>query len=165
MTDAPDIASALHAHGVRLLPKHGSRAMRVAALLLRALGSRDFMDRYWTTVGRTVYYPACVHDPHAHPDVLAHELVHVRQWERWGVLLWASYLLLPLPFGLAWFRWRWEREAYLVQIERAPDRAREIDRVVNTLWSGYGWPWPRTWMRRWFERAAARERYETRTPS
>ena len=154
MTGDHDIDDALRAHRVRLVPKHGSRSMRAAALLLRVIGSRGFMERYWTTVGRTVYYPSCVRDPYAHPDVLAHELVHVRQWERWGVLLWASYLLLPLPFGLAWFRWRWEREAYLAQIEHAEDRAREIERVVNALWFGYGRPWPRAWMRRWFERAA-----------
>jgi hypothetical protein len=153
-TDASDLERALGTHRVRLAPKRGSRVMRAAALLLRAIGSRDFMDRYWTTVGRTVYYPSCVADPRAHPDVLEHELVHVRQWERWGVWLWVSYLLLPLPFGLAWFRFRWEREAYLVQIERAEDRAREIERVVNALWYGYGFPWPRAWMRRWFERAA-----------
>jgi hypothetical protein len=153
---APDLETALRAHRVRFVPKHDSRAMRVAAWLLRPIGSRAFMERYWTTVARTVYYPACVRDPRAHPDVLAHELVHVRQWERWGVLLWATYLLLPLPFGLAWFRWRWEREAYLVQISSAPDCAREIERVVEALWSGYGWPWPRAWMRRWFERAVRR---------
>jgi hypothetical protein len=139
---------------VQLRPKCDSRLMRVAALLLRPLGLRGFLSQYWTTVGRTVYYPSCVHDPLAHPDVLEHELVHVRQWQRWGLWLWISYLLLPLPLGLSWFRWRWEREAYLVQIERAADRQREIDRVVEALWSGYGWPWPRAWMRRWFERNA-----------
>jgi hypothetical protein len=147
-----DIERALRAQRVRLVPKRSSRLMRAAALALRALGLRDFQERYWTTIGRTIYYPACVCDPLAHRDVLAHELVHVRQWQRWGVLLWISYLLLPLPFGLSWFRWRWEREAYLVQIERATDREREIERVVTALWSGYGWPWPRAWMRRWFER-------------
>lgn len=130
--------------------------MRAAAVLLRGIGNREFHQRYWTTLGRTVYYPTSVHDPLAHPDILDHELVHVRQWQRFGPLLWLSYALVPLPFGLAWFRFRWEREAYLVQIERAADREREIERVVQTLWSGYGWPWPRPWMRRWFERNAGR---------
>ena len=67
------------------------------------------------------------------------------------MLLWFSYLLMPLPFGLAWFRFRWEREAYLIQIAHAQDREREITRVVDTLWYGYGRPWPRRWMRRWFD--------------
>jgi hypothetical protein len=147
-----EIEHALREHRVRLLPKAGSPLMRAAALLLRCIGQRDFLQCYWTTLARTVYYPGNVADPLAHPGVLEHELVHVRQWERWGVLLWVSYLLLPLPFGLAFCRWRWEREAYLVQLERAPDRAREIDRIVDALWFGYGWPWPRPWMRRWFQR-------------
>jgi len=143
---------ALRERGVRLVPKGDSRLMRAAGLLLLGIGNREFMQRYWTTLAHTVYYPASVGDPLAHPDILEHELVHVRQWERWGVLLWISYLLLPLPFGLAFFRWYWEREAYLVQLLRAPDQPREIARVVDALWFGYGWPWPRPWMRRWFER-------------
>ncbi len=141
--------------GVRLAPKAGSRLMRASALALRALGNRAFMQRYWTTIGRTIYYPECVTDPLAYPVVLEHELVHVRQWRRFGVLMWLSYLLLPLPIGLCWFRFRWEREAYLVELAHADDRGAEITRIVDALWFGYGFPWPRRWMRRWFERASA----------
>jgi len=136
-----------------LAPKASSRLMRVCGALLWALGNRSFVERYWTTIGRTIYYPTCVGDPLAHPIVLEHELVHVRQWERWGVLLWVSYLLLPLPVGLCWFRFRWEREAYLVELHHAVDREREIDRIVDALWFGYAFPWPRSWMRRWFRAA------------
>lgn len=149
------IAEVLRAQRVALVPKADSRAMRLLARLLPAAGTRGFMERYWTTVGRTVYYPTSVRDPLAHRDILEHELVHVRQWERFGVLMWISYILLPLPFGLAWFRFRWEREAYLIQIERAADRDREIERVVNALWYGYGRPWPRALMRSWFRKNAA----------
>ena len=141
---------------VSLVPKAGSRLMRVCGLLLRAVGNRSFVERCWTTLGRTIYYPASVVDPLAHPVVLEHELVHVRQWERWGVLMWISYLLLPLPIGLCWFRFRWEREAYLVELAHAVDRERELTRIVDALWFGYGFCWPRPWMRRWFEAAGAR---------
>jgi hypothetical protein len=140
---------------VRLVRKADSRLMQACAVLLRPIGNHVFMQHYWTTIGRTIYYPACVADPLAHPIVLEHELVHVRQWQRWGVLMWLSYLLLPVPFGLCWFRFRWEREAYLVELAHAPDREREITRIVDALWYGYGFPWPRRWMRRWFERATA----------
>jgi hypothetical protein len=145
----------LRAHGARVVAKQGSRRMRVLAALLWPI-NRAFMGRYWTTLGRTVYYPTSVSDPFAHADILEHELVHVRQWQRFGLWMWLSYLLLPLPFGLAWFRFRWEREAYLVEISRAEDREREIDRVVDALWHGYGWPWPRSLMRRWFQHHAPR---------
>ena len=132
--------------------------MSVIAGLLRAIGLREFATRYWTTLGRTIYYPTAVVDPRAHPQVIEHELVHVRQWARWGLLLWLTYVLLPLPVGLAWFRWRWEREAYLPEVLSVPahERARAIERISEALWWGYAWPWPRPWMRRWFELAAAR---------
>jgi hypothetical protein len=143
---------------VRLVAKAESRLMRACAWALRPLGNRVFMARYWTTIGSTIYYPACVADPLAHAVVLEHELVHVRQWRRWGVLMWLSYLLLPLPIGLCWFRFRWEREAYLVELAHATDREREITRIVDALWFGYAFPWPRPWMRRWFERTLAEPR-------
>jgi hypothetical protein len=147
-----DLERELSDQRVRLLAKRDSRLMRVLAALLRLVGTRGFNERFWTTLGRTIYYPTSVRDPYAHPDILAHELVHVQQWKRWGVFLWISYVLLPLPIGLAWFRFRWEREAYLVQIAAAADREREIDRIVDVLWFGYARPWPRSWMRRWFRR-------------
>lgn len=137
-------------HRARFLPMPSSRLVRIMARLLWLLGNRRVLEEYWITIGRTIYHPASVSDPYLYPRVVEHELVHVRQWERWGVLLWLSYLLLPLPFGLAWFRWRWEREAYLVHLEQGT-----VDQVVESLWAGYGWPWPRRWMRRWFERRLA----------
>lgn len=145
----------LRRHRARLLPKQGSRTMAVTALLLRALGLREFTTRYWTTLARTIYFPSTVRDPYAHPQVIAHELVHVRQWGRWGPWLWLSYVLLPLPVGLAWFRWRWEREAYLPEVLATADCEREqvIERICQSLWWGYAWPWPREWMREWFRRA------------
>jgi hypothetical protein len=156
---AQAIDSALAAHRARLLPKRGSPLMSIIAALLRPLGLREFMARYWTTLGRVIYYPTAVEDPRAYPQVIEHELVHVRQWARWGPWLWLSYLLLPLPFGLAWFRWRWEREAYLPEVlsaSSAAERERVIQQLSETLWRGYGWPWPRRWMRSWFRAAAVR---------
>jgi len=155
MTTPIELEELARRHRVRFLPVARSGLTRAFARLLRLLGNRRFLEEYWITLGRTVHYPASVRDPYQHPQVIEHELVHVRQWERWGVLLWISYLFLPLPFGLAWFRWRWEREAYLGDLERRLDpaeRALAVDEVVESLWVGYGWPWPRRWMKRWFER-------------
>ncbi len=148
------IEALVAAHRVRFVKKPDARFMSVLAFVLRAVGNRDFMDHYWTTIGRTIYTPSYVGDPYDHLSILEHELVHVDQYARWSVLFLISYLALPLPIGLAWFRWKWEREAYLVQIRNSPDPAAEITRIVDSLWSGYGWPWPRKWMRAWFEREA-----------
>ena len=125
--------------------------MQLLGLLLVAIGNRSFMREYWTTLGATIYYPTSVENPYEYPLILEHELVHVRQWRRWGLLFSISYLLLPLPFGLAWFRWRWEREAYLVQLHSADDPHAAADAIARRLFADYGWPWPRPWMRRWFE--------------
>ena len=154
--DRNTIEQLIHQHRVRVVPKASSRQMRLYGVLLRGVGNGEFMSAYWTTIGRTIYYPAGVTDPLAHLEVLEHELVHVRQWERWWLLFSVSYLLLPVPVLLAWCRWFWEREAYLVQIREAPDKAEEIERCVQRIWSGYAWPWPRPWMRRWFRRQVER---------
>lgn len=143
----------LAAAGVRVRLKAESRLMRVLGWLLRLIGVRDFMMRFWTTIGpRTIWAPAGVSLAHleAYALTIRHELVHARQARRWPVVFQVSYLLLPLPFGLAWFRWRWEREAYLVQLRAG---AMTVDEVVDTLWRNYGWCWPRAWMRAWFKRA------------
>lgn len=104
----------------------------------------------WTTIGATVYYPRDRPNPPEQTDwELRHELVHVEQWRRYGVWFWISYLLLPVPIGLAWYRWRWEREAYLVDLKIGVP----LEDVLRALGSWtYFWPWPKRWMRQWFEK-------------
>jgi hypothetical protein len=101
----------------------------------------------WTTVGRTIYFPR----PQWVSRRLAtveHEIVHVEQWRKWGPLLWLTYLLgLPLPIGLAWFRYRWEREAYLVQLDAGASPEDIVDVLCGPL---YLWCWPKPWALRWF---------------
>ena len=109
------------------------------------------MTVYWTTVGETVYYPTTVQDPTVHIKVLEHEQIHIDQYKKYTTPLFLSlYLLLPLPILLSYFRWKFEREAYLVEIRAGAP----IEAVVDILWNGYGWPWPRVWMRKWFEKHA-----------
>jgi len=73
-----------------------------------------------------------------------------------AICLVLGLLLSPLSLGLAWGRWRVEREAYLVQVRAAapPDRASVIQAVVHTLWYNYLFPWPPSWMEAWFEEAS-----------
>jgi len=63
------------------------------------------------------------------------------------VLLAAAALSSPLTIGLAYGRWRIEREAY--QVSRMYGRS--VDAIVNSLWKNYAWTWPRAWMKKWFE--------------
>jgi|SRR3989339_246169 len=139
--------------GARFVPKEKSRLMKIMGWLLKWIGNNEFISRYWTTIGVTIYYPEGVQDPLDHPQVVEHELIHVEQWKKWWILFSISYLFLPIPFGLAWCRWRWEREAYLkAQLSQADDIESQLDYLVQTLWKGYGWPWPKKWMKNWFLR-------------
>lgn len=145
----PTLCQELEEAGVRLVCKDQSRLMGTIGILLRFVGNPRFMDGFWTTLGRTIYYPRGLTQPERCATILRHELVHVRQFERYGVLLMGIlYLLVPLPFGFSYFRWRFEREAYLVNLA-AGERPSDL---AHRLWTGYGWPWPKTWMERWFER-------------
>lgn len=164
MSTQPSLQRQLAAARARLRPKTGSRLMRLCGALLRLLGNPRFMSEYFTTIGRTIYFPTAVADPFEHSAVLTHELVHVRQWARWGPIFSVSYLVFPLPVLLAWGRWRWEREAYLVQLRAAEDSEEAIAWAVERLWTDYAWPWPRPWMTRWFRRALGLPTRSSRPP-
>ncbi len=123
----------------------------IIAAFLRVLGVNFWT--WWTTIGpRTIWAPVGtdLSSIEAYATVIRHELVHARQARRWPVFWQLSYLLLPLPFGLAWCRWASERQAYLVQLRAG---TMTIDEVVTTLWDNYGWCYPRSWMRAWLARA------------
>jgi len=61
----------------------------------------------------------------------------------------ASVVLAPLSIGLAWGRWRIEREAYLVNIRTSRNQSITIRWVANTLHENYLMTWPRKWAIRW----------------
>src|SRR5262249_50331975 len=122
--------------------------------------------QYVTTLGNTIYVTP---DWHTRPAgdrlaTLEHEYVHVRQFRRYGLVPMAiAYLLLPLPFGLAWFRMRLEREAYgtTLRVHHRIGRRVAVERlrthVIRQFTSGsYGWMWPfPRAVARWFDRFAA----------
>jgi hypothetical protein len=181
-----DLAAFAREHRVRFVRKDRSGLMRFIGWLLGIFGYSRFMASAWTTVGRTVYFPtgnkwfasvsggpqevlecaAEVLQLDAYKEYLEvnrptveHEFHHILQFARLWHLHSLLYLLgLPLPFGLAWYRWRCERVAYLHQIRHyallpgatAMHWEAEVEHVVGVLWRVYGRCWPRSWMRRWF---------------
>ena len=126
-----------------LAAQSSSLLLRVARVILPAI-----RDAY-VTLGDTIYVPDTVHFDMIPNRILDHEAVHVSQWRRYGRVGFAlRYLCWPLPIGLCYGRWVLEREAYLVEILK---HGRAIDSCVAAIDSQlYLWPWPRTWMRRWF---------------
>lgn len=134
----------------KIVKKKDSKLMKFISILVWPV-NKNFMNKY-TTLGKTIYTP----DVNKIKDhILTHELVHVEQWTKYNILFWVLYLFLPLPIGLAWFRWKFEREAYLKELEKHYTGVNFnyfIKEVVNVLWSAYGWCWPKPWMKAWFEK-------------
>lgn len=136
------------------------------------LNRDDFLNRFATTIGSYICIPARW-SPESADGVLAHECRHVTQF-RWfgfglhpllGVPFMAfAYLLLPLPLGLAWMRYRLELDADVVAWKHLkvvfPETARELilsraQRFATTVSSSaYGWAWPRSRALKGFEKAA-----------
>ena len=116
--------------------------------LLNVFGGKS----YWTTIGDTMYYPDDIEDPFLYKDIIMHEEIHVEQYQKYGIFLFLFlYALVPLPVFFAYFRWKLEREAYMVDLESGAT----IEEVVNAL-VAYGRPWPKSWMRKWFEKELAK---------
>jgi hypothetical protein len=75
------------------------------------------------------------------------------------------YVMLPLPMGLAYFRARFEMEAYAESIRAAAEvwgadhpRSDAYRRHVVDQFTGpsYGWMWPfRAGVERWYDRVLA----------
>jgi hypothetical protein len=151
----------------RVLKKTDSRLMAVIDRVLRiiTLGKMStYMTEFVTTVGTTVYVPA---DWYRMPEtsrmsVLRHERVHMRQARQYG-RLWFSllYLFIPLPIGLAYFRMKFEREAYeesirasveyfgIEQIENSHTRQHTIRHFTS---AEYFWMFPfRRYLERWYQ--------------
>jgi hypothetical protein len=159
------LVAELEAAGVRLITKDQVWHQRAIGALLRVftLGGQDmYVERYVTTIRRSIYLTPdweqrSVEDRYA---TLRHERVHLEQFRRWGVVLMGvAYLLLPLPVGLAWFRMRWEREAYEETVRTwfelggraATDRLR-AHVIAQFTGPAYAWMWPfRGQLERWYD--------------
>lgn len=152
---------------MRIVKKCDSLLHRVihhALVVVTFGGMRSYLDGYQTTIGRTIYVTADWddRDPLERYCTLRHEAVHLRQFRKFtlpGMAL--LYLFLPLPLGVAYFRSRFEMEAYEESIRAAaevygpehPRCAAYRERVVNQFTGpSYGWMWPfRRAVERWYD--------------
>lgn len=155
----------------RIVPKRESplsRAIDVALRVITVGGQREFMTRYHTVIGDTLYVPE---GWDATPDLervktLRHERVHLRQRRRYGLVGMAFLYLVPFfPLGLAYGRARIEWEAYTETL-RATAELSGLDalrspalreHVLGQFTSpAYGWMWPfRGALDRWYDEALA----------
>ncbi len=141
---------------LEILDKAESRLMKWidAALKTITFGKfTDFMTMYATTIGSTIYVPSgwTQSPPLYRALILRHEAVHLRQFKDYGVPLFALlYLALPLPLFYAYYRTKFEMEAYAETL-RAEWEIRgsgvagdvKLRQFIIEQFTGpsYGWSW------------------------
>ena len=108
-------------------------------------------------VGSTVWVRRAVLASPELPDLLRHEAQHVRDWRRFGLLFWLTYLL-ALPAGPS-LRALWEWRAYRVSLRATHERHGRVDEATRAWVVGafcaaapylWMWPFPRQ-VRRWVD--------------
>jgi len=140
------------------------RAAAKALWLVTLGGQNRYLTDYVTTLGHTIYVPDDWErrSAAARLETLRHEVVHVEQFETWGIpVMVLVYGLLPLPFGLAYGRARLEWQAYAESLRAIADlhgleaaRAPHVHAHIVARFTGpdYGWMWPFPRMvKRWID--------------
>ena len=113
-------------------------------------------------VGGTVWLRRALRGTAEGQDVLRHEAQHVRDWRRFGLLFWLTYLAV-LPAGPS-LRALWEWRAYRVSLRAAQERHGRVDEATRawvvaqfTRAAPYWWMWPfPRQVRRWVDGECAR---------
>jgi len=144
------------------------RAIHWALVALTAGRMRGYLTDYQTTIGATVFVSDDWEDrtDDQRYVTMRHERVHMRQFQAYSLPVMALlYLLIPLPMGLAWFRARFEKQAYEETIAAAaavygPAHVRDgaFREHILQQFTGpsYGWMWPfRASLERWYDRVVA----------
>jgi hypothetical protein len=115
--------------------------------------NKEFNARYTTTIGPKIYvnYGWDKRSWKNRYDVLVHERIHMRQFQKWGFLTFnILYFLVPFPIKLSYFRKKFEADAYEVGIYiDLKEKGREyvlgpkfrkylLDQFCGPF---YGWTW------------------------
>jgi hypothetical protein len=143
----------------RLVEKRTSSFMRVLDVCLKLITfwrMKSFMTDFTTTIGYTVYTPLewDSWSERSRVAVLRHERVHMRLKDRDGFWFSVKYLLLPFPVLWAYYRMKYEMEAYeesmrvLWEYRGAEGFTAEYKAFTMSVFTGasYFWTWP--WKKR-----------------
>lgn len=154
----------------RLVEKRASAFMKFLDVCLKLITfwqMRRFMTSFTTTIGYTVYTPSEWDNMSERSKiaVLRHERIHMRQKDRDGFWFSVKYLLLPFPVLWAYYRMKYEMEAYeesmrvLWEYRGVEGFTEEYKAFTMSIFTGasYFWTWP--WKKRieaWYDGVLAR---------
>ncbi len=158
----------------KIVWKHDSKLMKWLGRILWFLtfgAVTTFQTKYITVIGCTMYVPEGwgSYADATRMIILRHERVHMRQRRALTIPLYLFlYLCCPLPAFLAYFRTRFEMEAYeetiRATVELLPTGYEAVmkqafkDKIVNDfIGPGYCWMWPfRKCIEGWYDATVSR---------
>jgi hypothetical protein len=159
----------------KIVPKDQSWLMKTANffLLVITFGKQDrFMKSYTTTIGNTIY-TASNWESKADANkivIIRHERIHLRQFKKYTSILFSFlYLFVFFPTIFAYFRAKFEKEAYYESIkarlelygERGISASFREHVIKQFIGAGYFFMWPfRKSTEKWFDNAVERARKE-----
>ena len=141
----------------KIIQKSESKLMKVLNFLLLIISfgqAREFMTHFTTTLGTKVYVTDDwdTDEATSRISLLRHERIHMRQARKYSQPLFSFlYLFVLFPIGLAYFRMKFEKEAYAESV-KADIELHGTYRVLSPeykAWlagqftgAGYLWTWP-----------------------
>ena len=150
-----------------IIKKTDSKLMKLIDVCLKVITfgqMKTFMTNFITTLGVKVYVTEKWESSRLvdKVEVLRHERIHMRQGKKYGRFLFSFlYLLFPLPVGLAYFRKKFEQEAYEESIraiyqyhgEKAASSSRVREFIISQFTTAnYFWMWPfRGNLEKWYD--------------
>lgn len=174
MSDAKELfeqleQEAVAEYGIRIRTKRDNlwlwKAIHYILLVLSFGQMKTFLTEFVTTLGRDIYWPLGWSRQHISKEdyiTLRHELKHVHRFRQLGlgcytlgiIVFGLLYLFVPLPVLFAWFRYYFEREAYLESYRAAKEVGLQPNIMMFVdLLSGpkYLWTWViRSQVKKWF---------------
>ena len=152
-----------------MIKKTDSKLMKLIDVCLKVITfgqMKTFMTSFITTLGAKIYVIEKWESTRLvdKVEILRHERVHMRQAKKYGRFLFSFlYLLFPLPIGLAYFRKKFEQEAYEESIrtiyqyhgEKAASSSLIKEFIISQFTSAnYFWMWPfRGSLEKWYDAA------------
>ena len=120
--------------------KNESLLMKILGFITKPFCPK-FMTTYTTTVGKTIYLPTKFESfaKRYQIMIIMNEKKHIEQYKKYFPFYGLMYLFLPFPILFAYFRLKFECEAYAINIDA---KLITYDEVIESL-SGptYFWTW------------------------